>query len=125
MRADEAAPVIACTLDGQDLASRLAWIRSLTARHLLSHRLDDHAMTLVYRAEVAEELQRVVALERACCAFLTFDLAVSDAQVVLTIEAPQEAREAVRGLLSPFLPGETDAAPPSAGCGCCGGRDCA
>ena len=59
MQAIEAKPV-ACTLDAQTMGSRLAWIRAVTERSLLAHRLEGRTLRLVYRADAADELRRIV-----------------------------------------------------------------
>lgn len=109
---------IACTLDAKTMGPRLAWIRGVTERSLLSHRLEGRALRLVYRADAAEELRRIVELERICCAFLDFALATTANEVVLTITSPQDSDVDARWLFEQFLPGEGAAA---SACGCSAG----
>jgi hypothetical protein len=102
---------IACTLGADDLRARLAWIRRVTELALVSHRLDGTTLHLAYRPEARGDLQRIVDAERACCAFLEFDLADDDGQVALRIRAPAGGEVDARWLFEQFLP-----APPSGAC---------
>lgn len=117
MYAAEAKP-IACTLDPPAMGSRLAWIRRVTERSLLTHRLLGRTLRLVYRADAADELRRIVDLERACCAFLDFALEATTDETVLTIGAPVGTEPDARRLFAQFLPEQRAAAP---ACGCKGG----
>lgn len=109
---------IACTLDSKTMGPRLAWIRGVTERSLLSHRLEGRTLRLVYRADAAEELRCIVELERVCCAFLDFALATTASEAVVTITAPLASDVDAQWLFDQFLPGEGAAA---STCGCRGG----
>ncbi len=117
MQAIEAKP-IACTLDSQAMGLRLAWIRAVTERSLLTHRLEGRTLRLVYRADAADELRRMVDLERACCAFLDFALEATTDETVLTISAPVGTEPDAQWLFAQFLPAARAIAP---ACGCKGG----
>jgi hypothetical protein len=65
MQATEAQP-IACALDLQAMAPRLAWIHRVTAEGLLSHKLDGRTLRLVYRRAAADEIRNIVELEKVC-----------------------------------------------------------
>ena len=93
-----------CTLDGQAMAARLARIRTVTSQSLVAHRLEGRMLHLTYRLQAARELERLVALERECCAFLDFSLETGPAHVVLTIAIPQTAQDNARWLVTEFLP---------------------
>jgi hypothetical protein len=66
---------------------------------------------LVYAPDAAERVRELVRQERACCPFLTFDLAESIPAIQLTISAPEDAR-AVASLLFEQL--VSAASPPEA-----------
>lgn len=117
MRAAESNP-IACTLNPSAMEPRLAWIRSMTERKLLSHRLDGRTLRLVYRADAAEELRRIVDLERTCCAFLDFALETTANETVLIITSPVGTEPDAQWLFAQFLPEQRAAA---SACGCKGG----
>lgn len=117
MQAAEQRPM-ACTLERGSIGPRVAWIRGLAERSLLSHRLDGRTLRLVYRADAEEELRRIVALEQTCCVFLDFALKPTTAEMVMTITAPVGSESDVQWLFAQFLP-EGRAAPSA--CGCKGG----
>lgn len=116
MRAALDAP-IACTLPTAALSERLTWIRQVTERHLMSHHLDERALTLTYQPGAKAELERIVAGEQDCCSFLEFNLDGGPATVVLTIRAPEGLEGDARWLFDEFLP----RAVPSRRCGCAPG----
>lgn len=99
-----ATPPIACTLAPGDFKERLAWITDLTRDALLSHRRRDLELDLRFRPETTERVRALVRRERACCAFLTFDLREAPGEVQLTIRAPEDARLAADALFEQFSP---------------------
>lgn len=103
MQASEARP-IACTLDFRDMALRLARIRRLTQRSLLRHRLEGNTLNLAYHVDASNEVRSIIELERVCCAFLEFEVAQSDDEIVLSIRAPEESGEASQWLFANFIP---------------------
>lgn len=107
---------IACTLTPGARADRVRWIAQLNHAHLRSHHRHGPVLELNYASTAAAQVRRLVREERACCAFLRFDLTEEATGVRLSIEAPPEAWEAMALLFEPFLSG-VDAAssrPPSA-----------
>jgi hypothetical protein len=120
MQAAEPAP-IACTLDAGAMGARLADIERLTREHLRFHRLDGLTLYLAYDEKAVDEVRRLVDLERACCAFLKFDLRMQPGGVELSITAPEAAADSARWLFTKFIPEErVGNAQTQAGCGCCG-----
>jgi hypothetical protein len=117
MQTPEAAP-IACTLSLEAMGPRLAEIRIMTERSVLSHRLDGSRLHLVYRPDAEEEIRRIVGLEQVCCSFLEFSLASNEREVTLTITAPSDAGDAAHWLFAQFLPDTAAPDPPVASCGC-------
>jgi len=71
---------------------------------LLSHRVAGRRLCLSFRPEAAPELRDIVELERACCAFLEFDVEDRDTEIVLTITAPPNAKESTSWLFAQFTP---------------------
>lgn len=114
---------LACTLPPEGLQQRLAWIEAVTARGLVAHTLTGDSLQLRYRLELAAELERIVAAERACCAFLRFDLQRLDGEVQLTLHAPSGIGADARWLFDQFLPKPGPAPAQSArrACGCAPG----
>lgn len=122
MRSAEPAP-IACTLDPQSMALRLADIKRLTTQFLRSHRLAGGTLLLTYELAAADEIHRIVQLERACCAFLDFRLHEAADGVDLTITAPEQEGSEVQWLFAQFLPQVVAPSPPPSRqdrCACCG-----
>lgn len=114
---------IACTLDLQALKPRLADIARLTQLHLRSHRLEGRVLQLGYDRVAEEEVNRIVALERECCAFLDFHLRTTGELVELTIIAPEQEGGDSQWLFAQFMPqADTPSLPPSRlpVCGCGG-----
>jgi hypothetical protein len=107
---------VACTLGSADLTARLALIRQLTVQHLRQHSLDDVTLRLRYDGAAAEELATIVEWERACCAFLEFELTQLQDAVELRIEAPAHCGSSARWLFQHFLP-EGQSSPPTCACG--------
>ncbi len=111
----ETLPPIACTLTGQDFGGRLAQIAALNSDALRSHTRDGLRLTLTYDLAVSDRVRALMAQEQECCAFLVFHLAEAGDAVVLTITAPDAAREMAEAVFAPFLP------TPESRCGCCAG----
>jgi len=112
------APPIACTLDTGSFKDRIAWILDLNARSLTSSRRSDLALTLEYEPAALDDARELVRGEQACCAFLDFDLDERADKLVLTITAPETAREAAGALFEQFEGKSVDSA---SSCGCAPG----
>lgn len=110
---------IACTLEAGSLKERLASIATLNAGALRAARREDLKLILDYDRAAADDVQRMVEAEQACCAFLAFDLRNVGGVIRLTITAPPEAREAAEMLFEPFASREVTSG--ALGCGCNGG----
>jgi hypothetical protein len=106
---------IACTLSAGDVRQRLAWIADLNQRRLLRHRRDDLTLSLVYDREAGPDVDRFVAQERECCPFLAFRVEDGADGIVMTVTAPEAAREAAATLFDGFTGGQ----PAARACGCC------
>jgi hypothetical protein len=113
-------PPIACTLAAGDFKARLAWIANLNTNFLLSHSRGDLTLELTYAPQARDEVRQMVTQERACCAFLIFELCEADDAVYLSIAAPERAREAAETTFAPFQ-AATQAPETPTGCGYCVG----
>jgi hypothetical protein len=116
MREMDTAPPIACTLDAGSFKTRLAWIADLNAKALTKSRRGDLALSLEYRPEALEDVRQLVRGEQACCAFLDFSLDQRADKVVLTITAPEAARDAADMLFEQFMARSTPAEASACGC---------
>jgi hypothetical protein len=96
---------LACCLSTSDYQSRIEWIAHLTRTALRRHNRDDLVLHLVYALHAAEDVQWMIAQERICCPFLTFNLDRRADAVCVTIIAPQAARESADMLFRTFLCG--------------------
>jgi len=100
------------------MGPRLARIRQLTRAHLREHHLQASTLRLTYAREAAAELAAIVALERECCGFLSFQLTEGDAAVDLLIAAPTPGGVDAQWLFAQFLPDPLPfGASPACGCG--------
>jgi len=97
-------PPIACTLAPGDYLARLAWIAKLARDGLRRAERRDLELELHYALETADRVREMVRRERACCAFLTFDLQETSGEIQLIIRAPEEARGALDMLFGQFSP---------------------
>ena len=81
---------LACSLDAPALEERLAEMRALARDSLIAA---DSSGVLRFRAtpESRARLERIVAAEAECCAFLALDLREHDGELRLTITAPEGA----------------------------------
>jgi hypothetical protein len=103
---------IACTLDGPSFDRRVAAISALFRRALRNSRREGASLHLTFAPEARAEVEELVHLERACCAFLTFDVQDRVNGVELTVTAPSS--ESADDLLSGF----SDLARAHAFCAC-------
>ena len=92
---------IACTLDGPALAERLAEIRAVGHEALIAAE-PGGVVRFHATPEVRERLERIVAAEAECCAFLDFELSQTDDELRLTIAAPEGAELVRTELVTAF-----------------------
>jgi hypothetical protein len=93
-------PPIACTLPPADYRARLAEIAALSREALRHVERRGLTLDLRYAPEAAARVRRLVEQERACCAFLQFELHEDAQEVRLLVTAPPAAAEAVPELLA-------------------------
>jgi hypothetical protein len=98
---DDALPVIACSLNGNEQRERLAEWKSLLA-HAASRDEVPGGFRFVFRpaADFAERVRRLSAAEHDCCPFLRFEVAQIGDAVVLTVETEPAGQEALRFVFS-------------------------
>jgi hypothetical protein len=93
----EAAP-IACTLNATEFRSRRGKLSNLNRTALMSYRRDDLRLELLYAVEARPQVLEMVRAERACCAFLTFDVHEEPDALRVVVETPEGARAAADSL---------------------------
>ena len=90
---------IACTLTPDAYRSRLLEIATLSREALLHVDQRGDVIELRYDASAIERVRRFVDQERACCAFLGFELQERGTDVQVLVTVPPAARGAVPELL--------------------------
>ncbi len=93
---------IACSLALDDLGRRRAWIADLARDALRDHRREDLVLRLHYLPAAAARVREMARMESQCCAFLTFEIRERPDGVLLTITAPEAAREAAAAMFDWF-----------------------
>ena len=96
---DPDAPVIACTLSGEEMGDRLAqWEATVSAS--TSRTTIDGGTRLRFERDVdLAALASLVAAEQDCCRFFAFMLTVSSDGVVLDVTGPAEAQPVIDTLV--------------------------
>jgi len=94
---------IACTLGAVDYRERLAEIAKLARDALRSYERDSLVLRLRYDVASADRVKEMVRREQECCAFLIFELREEDADILVTISAPEEARVAAEAMFDQFI----------------------
>lgn len=109
---DTEAPV-ACTLEATAYINRLADIRNLVGRALKASRREGLSLYLTFEPEARSDVEEMVAKEKACCAFLDFQITHGAGGTKLTITVPPGAVDSADELFAVFAQ-----AKPVHGCGC-------
>ena len=99
----EAIP-IACTLSEDELTERKDGVLArILAQCETTDELDDgYALQFPGSAEIVSELAQVIAFERGCCSFLTFELVCAPEQglITLRLRGPQGVKELMREMVN-------------------------
>ena len=96
---------IACSLDRSAYAERIHRIAELNSKTLRAHERDGRVLRLTYAPASSARVRDLVAHESECCAFLTFTIEERDADVRLTVQAPDVSTGELDALCAPFLAG--------------------
>jgi hypothetical protein len=93
-----------CTLDGDRLARRLAWIAEIGAESLVAREEDGsgHRLRFRDRPSARRRLEGLIAAESECCSSLSLSLAEADGELILSIASPEEARALAAALADSF-----------------------
>jgi hypothetical protein len=99
----EAIP-IACSLRAGDLEQRLAAIAKIGAESLAGHETEGSRHLLRFRSDATtrRRLEEIVAAEAQCCSFLDLTLEDCGGELVLSVEAPQDAQAVADDLAATF-----------------------
>src|SRR2546421_9563787 len=95
-------PVIACSLNADELPERRRRWVALTDRALAGRAATANGVSLTFRAfaGVEEELRALAELERDCCGFASFDVTASRDRVTLEVTSSGDGVIAVRELFA-------------------------
>jgi hypothetical protein len=95
---------IACSLSATDLSTRLREIADLGRAALVDVRHEQTRAELRFAAGagVRDRVERIVAAESQCCAFLAMNITDEPDTVVLTIQAPDDAELVLAELVDAF-----------------------
>jgi hypothetical protein len=92
-------PPIACTLEPEDMPSRLADWQIVLDRAGARTTTDDGALRIELDDSLdVGELGRLVAAEQRCCAFFSFAITVDTRGIGLEVRAPDGATDLVTSL---------------------------
>ena len=93
-----------CSLGAGAFERRLAEIAEIGADSLISRQTEGGRQLLLFRADAAtrKRLDQIIAAEAECCSFLDLALIDGEAELVLSITAPQGARALADGLAAAF-----------------------
>ena len=96
--------MIACTLGPDDMPAREAEIRALGREALLAVERSEAGATLRFRRDPATRarVERIVALESECCAFIDLELSDTGNALVLTLQTPSGGEPAMHMLVELF-----------------------
>jgi hypothetical protein len=86
---------LACSLDAGQLEERLAAIDAVGARSLTSHAVEGsrHILRFQGSRKTRRQLEEIVAAEADCCSFLELSLRADGEDLLLSIAAPEHAKE--------------------------------
>jgi hypothetical protein len=95
---------IACSLSASDFPARMAQVTALGRDALVDARVDGTNARLSFAAGAGrrERVERFAADESRCCPFLRFRLEDAPDEVLLLIEAPDEAAGVLAELVAAF-----------------------
>ena len=98
---------IACTLSAASFKERAQWLRELTARALLSHRIEGQRLHLSYRPDARADVEKMVQQEQQCCGFLKYELQSGTESVEVVVTAPARANADSQTLFTHLIPPST------------------
>ena len=97
---------ISCSLTATQLPARLAEMAELGREALVDALVDGGRARLLFAADagVLERVQRIVAAERECCAFLGIAVEQQPEGVLVTVQAPDGAEGVLTEWVRAFGP---------------------
>ncbi len=89
-------PDLACSLDGEDQAGRLAEWQALAKQATVRTPIDG-GIRLTFATADLRVMADLVAREQACCSLLSFAIGVTPVATTLDISGPTDARQLIEG----------------------------
>jgi hypothetical protein len=96
--------VIACSLDAEDRAARMAVARELGEHALVGLDISERRARLRFRG-AHDRVDALAAAERACCAFLEFTTTRQGEHTELEVRSPAGGEPLLRGLVAGIVVG--------------------
>jgi hypothetical protein len=96
--------VIACILDAEDRAARMAVVRELGEHALVGLDISERRARLRFRG-ADDRVEALVAAERACCPFLEITTTRQGEHTELEIRSPAGGEPLLRGLVAGIVAG--------------------
>ena len=91
-------PDLACTLEGDDMAGRLAEWQTVAGQATRRSATDD-GIRLTFSSVDLRAIADLVMREQACCSFLSFTIGSTPVGATLDISGPRDARPMIVALL--------------------------
>lgn len=97
-------PSIACSLSAGDLKQRLAEIAAVGEGSPVGREVNGATHLLRFRSDAAtrRRLEKIVAAEAECCAFLNVTLEERNGELTLSVAAPEEGQRVADALAAAF-----------------------
>ncbi len=88
---------LACTLMEEELIARRQFVRRTIKPHISSVQTEALSLTIGFGDEIeASQIEEFVALERLCCAFLTFNIVSQNNAIELQISGPEGSEDVLQ-----------------------------
>ena len=97
MEPQQATSALACTLMEEERKARPQLVRGILKGHIQSVETDAREVTIVLSKAIdTSQIEEFVALERQCCAFLTFEIIEQSNVIDLKITGPEGSEVALQ-----------------------------
>jgi hypothetical protein len=97
-----------CSLSPTNFIERIAWLRELSSRALISHSIGRNQAELNYKINARKDTEEFIRRESTCCSFFTFSISEVNNLILLAISWPSEKQDSAINLFSNFLPNHNE-----------------
>jgi hypothetical protein len=98
---------IACTLTSADLAAQARRWQQLIAGALITRTQTADGLRLSFRAEAADELRALVAVEAGCCPWASWRVERAAGAAVLDVRSPGDGAAVLHAMFTDDQPGRS------------------